>query len=145
MTRYPLSAVIEGSNTTYSDIVLQKSVFNSAPRNCSNIAVSYTYGSKSIEKEMSLNAKVGRSLYELQTTASAATAVFDVTITWADNADNEDSYKMQMSTDGGAWADVSAVLPAGTTSYNTTLATGHRYTVRIKPVNMMTCRKRGII
>jgi Fibronectin type III domain len=59
-----------------------------------------------------------------------------VTLGWADNATNEDSYQVFRRTGAGAIAALSGLLPAGTVSFaDTTVAAGTSYSYRVDVTN----------
>lgn len=84
--------------------------------------------------------------YEYSTPVAGPTAPSGATLTavrqvgwtlaWTDNADNEESYVVEWSTDGGSTWPGSATLPANTESYTIrTLAPGTTYHVRVHATN----------
>jgi len=66
----------------------------------------------------------------------AAVRQVGFSLSWTDNADNEESYVVEWSTDGGSTWPGSATLPANTESYtNRSLAPGTTYHVRVHATN----------
>jgi FtsP/CotA-like multicopper oxidase with cupredoxin domain len=58
-----------------------------------------------------------------------------ITLTWTDNANNETSFQIQRSTNGGAYT-LLATVAANTVSYtNTTVTAGNTYNYRVMAVN----------
>jgi hypothetical protein len=57
-----------------------------------------------------------------------------LSLTWTDNANNEDYYEVQRSVDGGAWAVFQTALPADSASLiDSSITNGHTYKYRIAP------------
>jgi len=58
-----------------------------------------------------------------------------IDITWTDNSDNEDGFKIERSVDGGAFTQI-ATVGANVTSYSdTTTSAGHKYEYRVCAYN----------
>ena len=57
-----------------------------------------------------------------------------LSITWTDNATNEDFYEVQRSVDGGAWTVLQTSIAANTVNLvDNTVSSGHSYQYRIAP------------
>ncbi|MCK4508912.1 MAG: fibronectin type III domain-containing protein, partial [Desulfuromonadales bacterium] len=60
----------------------------------------------------------------------------EISLTWADNSDNEENFVVERKNGSNDWVTVTSSLSADTTSYNDTgLTADHRYYYRVKATN----------
>jgi subtilisin family serine protease len=70
----------------------------------------------------------------LTATAKTSSSI-DVTLMWNDNATGEDGYKVERSTNGGAFTEVADIGPNSMTYTDAGLADGNRYSHRVRAYN----------
>ncbi len=67
---------------------------------------------------------------------TATVSGYDITLTWTDNSDYEESFTLERSIDGGIFVVIDDTIPANTTSYlDAALQPQHSYSYRIMAVN----------
>ena len=67
--------------------------------------------------------------------ANADSVAGSVTLSWTDNADNEDAFRIQRQVDGGAWDDNHASVAANTTTYMDSGLGSGNYNYRVVATN----------
>ncbi|MFB3789359.1 MAG: hypothetical protein ACE15F_23615 [bacterium] len=59
-----------------------------------------------------------------------------IALTWIDNANNEDSFMVQRSVNGGAFADFVSLVPNSVSYLDTAVLTGNTYAYQVQAVNL---------
>lgn len=68
--------------------------------------------------------------------AAIPTGMMEVALSWTDNANNEQGFVIERSTNGGTWAAITGTLAANTVSYNdATISPNTTYSYRVQAVN----------
>lgn len=69
-------------------------------------------------------------------TATASVALgLQVQLAWTDHANNENAFKIERSTDGGAFVQIDVASVNATSYVDTSVSTGHTYTYQVRATN----------
>jgi len=128
---YSEIATVPTNTTTYADTTVQaqKTYYY-------RVRAYNAYGNSSYTNEVNVTTPACGTIPNKPTNLSAsALSTTEIKLTWSDNSDNEDGFKLERKEEGGTYAEIKT-LSANTTSYTDTgLKPNTKYYYRIRAYN----------